>query len=232
MPGKTACLNGISSMATRQVLAELATAAAGAVGQALDLESVGGVDAERRVAAGEPLDLVFLASGAIERLQAARHVLAGSRVDLMRSHIWMAVREGAPVPPLGDEAQVREAVLRAASIGYSTGPSGTYLAGLFQRWGIHEEVERRLVKPPPGVPVGALIARGEVELGFQQRSELVGLHGVNAIGPLPGPIQHPTVFSGAVCATSTRPQHAARLLRFLACEQARTIKQAHGMEPA
>jgi len=133
---------------------------------------------------------------------------------------------------VADEAQVREAVLGARSLGYSTGPSGNYLTGLFQRWGIWEQVQPRLVKAPPGVPVGALIARGEVELGFQQRSELVGLDGVDAIGPLPDAIQHTTVFSGAVCVRSRAPQAAARLLDFMASDAASGILLAHGMAPA
>ena len=225
-------LSGISSMATRQVLAALARDAVAAVGTELLLESVGGVDAERRVAAGEALDLVFLAREAVDRLQAAGHVLAGSGVDLMRSQIWVAVRAGAAVPAVADEAQVRAAVLAARTIGYSTGPSGHYLTGLFQRWGILGQVEPRLVRARPGVPVGALIAAGEVELGFQQRSELVGLEGVDAIGPLPASIQHATVFAAAVCAASQRPDDARRLLRFLASPRADAIKQAHGMGPA
>lgn len=225
-------LSGISSMATRQVLAALARDALAATGTALALESVGGVEAERRVAAGEVLDLVFLARGALDRLQAAGHVVAGSIVDLMRSGIWVAVRAGAPVPAVADEAQLREAVLAARTIGCSTGPSGTYLTGLFEAWGIRERIAPRLVEARPGVPVGALIAAGEVELGFQQRSELVGLEGVHAIGPLPEAIQHTTVFAGAVCATSRHPGAARRLLEFLASPRADAVKQAHGMGPA
>ena len=228
----TTRLSGISSMATRQVLSALARDAVAATGTGLALESVGGVEAERRVAAGEALDLVFLARQALDRLEAAGHVVADSIVDLMRSDIWVAVRAGAPVPAVGDEAQLREAVLSARTIGYSTGPSGTYLTGLFEAWGIRERIEPRLVKARPGVPVGALIAAGEVELGFQQRSELVGLEGVHAIGPLPEAIQHTTVFAGAVCATSQRPGDARRLLEFLASPRADAVKQAHGMGPA
>lgn len=232
MPADPTRLSGISSMATRQVLAALAEDAASAVGTVLALESVGGVEAERRVAAGEAFDLVFLARAALDRLQSAGHVLAGSIVDLMRSEIWVAVREGAPPPPVATDAQLREAVLAARTIGYSTGPSGTYLIGLFEAWGIRERIGPRLVKAPAGVPVGALIAAGEVELGFQQRSELVGLGGVQALGPLPASIQHTTVFGAAVCAASPRPDHARRLLQFLASPRADAVKQAHGMGPA
>ncbi len=225
-------LDGLSSMATRQVLGALASGALAAGLSQVRITSVGGVDAEKRVMDGEPVDLVWLAAPALERLEAAGHLVPGSRRALMRSEIWVAVRADAPRPPVADEAQVREAVLAARTLGHSTGPSGTYLTGLFQRWSIREQVQPRLVQAPPGVPVAALIARGEVELGFQQRSELVGVEGVDAIGPLPDAIQHATVFSGAVCVRSRDPKAAARLLDFMASDAASGILLAHGMAPA
>jgi molybdate transport system substrate-binding protein len=227
-----AALSGLSSMATRQVLAALAGDALARGLAPVRITSIGGVDAEQRVMGGEAVDLVWLAAPALDRLQAGGHLVQGSLRALMRSEIWVAVREGAPRPAIGDADQVREAVLAARTLGYSTGPSGTYLSGLFQRWGIWDQVQSRLVKAPPGVPVGALIARGEVELGFQQRSELVGLDGVDAMGPLPEAIQHTTVFSGAVCIRSQRPEAAAGLLDFMASADAAGILLAHGMAPA
>jgi molybdate transport system substrate-binding protein len=232
MSTPAAPLSGLSSMATRQVLAALVQHHAQASGQQVQITSVGGVDAEQRVAAGEAVDLVWLAAPALARLESAGHLRAGSIRALMRTDIWVAVADGAPRPLLEDEDQVRQAVLAAPTLGYSTGPSGTYLTGLFQRWGIWEQVQPRLVKAQPGVPVGALIARGEVALGFQQRSELVGLAGVDAIGPLPDSIQHTTVFSGAVASTCVRPQAATAVLDYMSSAEAAGILLAHGMAPA
>src|SRR5262245_25560537 len=125
---------GISSMATRLLLAELASAYERKAGVRVRIESVGGVDAAKRVAAGEAFDVVFLASDAIDKLVASGHAVAGSRVDLVHSGVAVAVRQGAPELDIADEAAVRAAALAAPSLSYSTGPSGVALAKLFERW--------------------------------------------------------------------------------------------------
>ena len=225
-------ITGISSMATRAVLAELAAAYAQRTGTEVAIESVGGVDAARRVQAGEAFDAVFLAADALDKLIASGQVLAGSRVDLVRSAVAVAVRDGAPRPDIGCEAALKQAVRGAHSISYSTGPSGVYLTQLFERWGIADEVRRRLVQAPPGVPVGSLVARGEVELGFQQLSELMHLQGITVVGTLPPDIAFITTFSGAVCASAAQPAAARELLAFLAGPEAAEAKRHHGMDPA
>lgn len=224
----TTPLRGISSMATRLLLAELV----GAYEVPVRIESVGGVDAAKRVAAGEAFDVVILASDAIDKLVAAGHALAGSRVDLVHSGVAVAVREGAPRPDITSEDALRQAVLGARSLSYSTGPSGVALAALFQRWGVADTVAARLVVPPPGVPVGSLVATGEVELGFQQLSELLPLPGITVVGPLPPAVQITTTFSGAVCATCAQPQAARELLAYLASPGTAAVKLRQGMSPA
>jgi molybdate transport system substrate-binding protein len=228
----TSPLRGISSMATRQVLADLAAACRAASGREVTIESVGGVDAARRVQAGEAFDAVFLGSDAIDKLLASGHAVAGSRVDLVRSGVAVAVKAGAVRPDIGSEDAVRQAVLAAPAIGYSTGPSGTALLQLFQRWGIADQVRDRTVQARPGVPVGSMVASGEVALGFQQFSELKDLAGIDVVGPLPRTIQITTVFSGAVCATSTQPDAVRALLAFMASPATADMKRRHGMDPA
>lgn len=225
-------LRGISSMATRQVLAELVAGFAQQTGCQAQIESVGGVDAARRVQAGEAFDVVLLASEAIDKLLAAGHLLPGSRVDWVRSGVAVAVPEGAPLPDIATEAAVRQAVLVARSISLSTGPSGVALAQLFARWGIADEIAARMVPAPPGVPVGALVARGEVALGFQQLSELLHVPGITIVGPLPPAIQITTTFSAGVGAQSAHADQARALLAYLASPQASEAKRRQGMEPA
>ncbi|MBU9423506.1 substrate-binding domain-containing protein [Burkholderia gladioli] len=225
-------LSLISSMATRQLLARLAEDYRAATGQAMTIESVGGVDAARRVADGEAFDLVVLADAALVKLAAGGHLDGAGRVAIARSEVAVAVREDAPHPAIDSGAAVREAVLRARSIGYSTGPSGTHLEALFAQWGIAETIASRIVRARPGVLVAALIAAGEVELGFQQRSELLDQPGIAIVGPLPDEVQAVTVFAGAVGSLCTRREAAAAFLAFLASPQAAAAKLACGMSPA
>lgn len=223
-------LKMISSMATRELLAALAADYARQTGQAVQAEAGGGVDVARRVGEGEFFDVVVLASNAIDKLIAAAKVLPG-RIDVVESGIAIAVRKGARRVPVGSEEDVRRAVQSAATLSFSTGPSGVYLEHLFQRWGILEEVRPRIVVPPPGTPVGSLVADGRAELGFQQLSELMNLPGIEVLGPLPPAIQTLTVFSGGVCAASAQPVAARALLQFLASPATAELKRAHGMAP-
>jgi molybdate transport system substrate-binding protein len=225
-------LTGISSMATRALLAELGAMYTRESGHEVRFESVGGVDAAKRVAAGEVFDVVALARDAIDKLAAGGRLLAGSTVDVVRSGVAVAVRDGARRPDIASEPALKAAVLAARSIGYSTGPSGVQLQALFERWGIAEEIAPRMVTAPPGVPVGTLVARGEVELGFQQLSELMALPGIQVLGGLPAAVQIVTTFSAAVCATARQPDAARGLLAYLASPATADAKRRHGMEPA
>lgn len=225
-------IKGISSMATRQVLAELVELYGRQCADRVAIESVGGVDAAKRVQAGEVFDVVILASDAIGKLAASGHVVPASQVDLVHSGVAVAVRAGAPVPDISSEDAVRSAVLAARSLSYSTGPSGVALAKLFERWGIAQEIAPRIVQAPPGVPVGTLVARGEVELGFQQLSELLHVSGITLVGPLPPAIQITTTFSGAIAANARQPGAARALLAFMASPEAAAAKRRQGMDPA
>ena len=219
-------------MATRLLLNALAQDFTAQTGQVVAIESVGGVDAAKRVQAGEVFDAVFLASDAIDKLQTAGHLQSGSRVDLVHSGVAVAVQAGAPQPDISTEDAVRAAVLAAPTLSYSTGPSGVALAKLFERWGIVNTIKDRIVQAPPGVPVGTLVARGEVALGFQQLSELIHVEGIRIVGPLPTAIQITTTFSAGVGSQSTQPEAVRALLAFMASPQAAVAKQREGMQPA
>ncbi len=220
-------------MATRAVLADLADAWR-AERPDIDwaVESVGGVDAAKRVQAGEAFDAVVLAAGTIDQLTAAGHIVPGTRADLVRSGVAVAVRAGAPAVDIGSEDAVRQAVLQARSVSFSTGPSGVHLQQVFKRWGIADEIQPRLVQAPPGVPVGSLVARGEVELGFQQLAELMNLPGITVLGPLPPAIQVITVFSAGVSVTSAQAGAVRAALAWATSPGTADIKRRNGMESA
>lgn len=229
----TSALRVISSMATKSLLADLvALHAQASPGTEVNVESVGGVDAAKRVQAGEAFDAVVLASNAIDKLIAEGHVLAGSRVDLVHSGVAVAVRAGAAQPDISSEAALKAAVLAAHTLGYSTGPSGVQLAKLFERWGIAEQIADRIVTAAPGVPVGALVANGAVELGFQQLSELMNLEGIALLGPMPPEVQITTTFSAGIASASSQPEAVRELLGFLAAPATAEAKRRNGMDPA
>ncbi len=222
----------ISSMATRQLLADLGAEYTRHSGQTVETESVGGVDAAKRVQANEPFDVVVLAANAIDSLIAAGKVVEGSRVDLVTSSVAIAVRAGTKHPEIDTEHAVKDAVLAAKSISYSTGPSGVQLARLFERWGIADVIAPRLVQAPPGVAVGSLVASGQVELGFQQLSEMLDLPGIDVIGGLPPAIEIITTFSGGIATTCKNADAARDMLAWMASPAATAAKEKQGMDAA
>jgi molybdate transport system substrate-binding protein len=145
--------------------------------------------------------------------------------------VSIAVPSGGTRPDVSSEAAVKAAVLAASSLSYSTGPSGVYLEQLFARWGILETIRPRIVVPPPGIPVGSLVAGGEAALGFQQLSELLNVAGIEVLGPLPAAIQTITTFSGGISVRCEQPERAAQLLNYMCQPAATAVKQRYGMEP-
>ncbi|MCE4556583.1 substrate-binding domain-containing protein [Roseateles cellulosilyticus] len=222
-------LNGISSMATRTLVAELAQAHAQASGRAVAMHAAGGVDVVRRLRNGERFDVVVLADDALQAL--AREGWVGPVRAFADSAVAAAVPAGARAPVLASADDFRAAVLDATAIGYSTGPSGTALLALFQRWGLLDALRPRLVQAAPGVPVAALLARGEVSLGLQQRSELLGQPGITLLGDLPAEPAFTSRF-GAALGQAAGPG-AQALLDHLCSPDAAFTKRRHGMtEPS
>lgn len=225
-------IHGISSMATRDVLADAVEAWHRQGGEDVVFESVGGVEAARRIRDGEAFDVAVLATDAIAALVEAGRIAGASVVSIARSEVAIAVPRGAARPRIDSEAALRGAVLAARAPSYSSGPSGRALRRLFERWGIAEELRTRVLQPAPGMPVGALLADGRADLGFQQLSELMHLDGVDVIGPMPPGLEIVTTFAGGVCIAATHALSAQRLLRFFQSPAAGEAKRRHGMMPA
>jgi molybdate transport system substrate-binding protein len=219
-------------MATRQLLADLSDSFARSAPWTVEIESIGGVDAARKVRDGAAVDVVVLASKVMEQLENEGLIVAGTRSAVASSGVAIAVRAGLPHPAIASEEDVKQAVLGAAKISYSSGPSGDHLKRLFDRWGIADVIADRTVEAKPGIPVGQLVARGDADLGFQQLSEFLDVDGIEIVGPLPSDIQTTTIFTAGVSTRSAHPDGARAFLAHLVSPETRAVKQQLGMEAA
>jgi molybdate transport system substrate-binding protein len=224
-------LKVLSTQATEQAYRELVPQFEQASGHKVTTVFTGTLDANKRLAAGETYDLLVMSSASIDEHIKGGKVVPGSRVDVAKSGVAIAVRAGAPKPDIGTTEALKKALLAARSIGYSTGPSGNYVVALFQRMGIAEEVKPKLRQTPTGVFVASIIASGEAELGFQQVSELIAAPGVDYVGPLPADIQHMTVFSSGIAVGAKEADAAKALVKFITAPAAAAAFKKRGMEP-
>ena len=226
----------MSSGAMSAALRELIPAFERASGSTLTVVSGGSVAGAAdsipdRLQRGERADVVIMAAAGIDDLAKAGQLVAGSRVDLARSSIGIAVRAGAAKPDIASVNALRRALLAAKSVAYSASVSGVYVSTeLFQRLGIAAEMRSKSRKVE-GEPVGAVVARGEAELGFQQISELRPVPGVDVVGPLPADVQRVTVFSAAAGARSANPTGGRALIAFLSSPAAAAAIAKSGMDP-
>jgi molybdate transport system substrate-binding protein len=191
----------------------------------------GTADMMKRLNGGETVDLVIIGTNSLDELIKLGKIEPGSRVDFVKSGVGVAVRAGARKPDISSGDAVKQALLSASSIGYSSGPSGVYLDGLFQRMGIADQLKSKLKQPPSGGSVGEMVARGDVEIGFQQVSELIHVSGIDFLGPLPPDIQQITVFSSGIHTAATKPDAAKALVRFLTSPSSAIVIKKNGLEP-
>ena len=185
-----------------------------------------------RLKRGEVVDIVIVADDLLRRLIEEGSVLGDTRTPLARSGIGMAVRAGAPKPDISTVDGLRRVIQQAKSIGYSASVSGEYVTKeLFQRLGIAEEALAKSRFVGGGERVGAVIARGELEIGFQQMSELLPVQGIDHITPLPPEVQKTSVFSAGVAAKCPDIETARKVIAFLASKEANAAIAKSGLEP-
>lgn len=183
-----------------------------------------------RLSHNEPADVLLMVGSALDTLMADGRAVPGSRVDLARSVIGMAVKAGSPAPDISTVDALKRTLLAAKSIAYSDSASGVYLEKeLFPRLGIAEQM-RKTARMIPGDPVGGVVARGDAELGFQQISELKPIPGITIVGPIPDAVQSVTVYAAGIAGGSTHKAEAKALIAFLAGPEAATAVRATGME--
>ena len=220
-----------TTQATEEAYRELAPQFEKATGHKVTTVFTGTLDVQKRLAAGESYDMIIMAGPAIDVQIKAGKVVAGSRVDLAKSGVGVGVPKGAPKPDISTTETLKETVLAAKSIGYSTGPSGVYLITLFEKLGVADRVKGKLKQTPTGVFVGTLIANREVEIGFQQVSELGNFAGVDYVGPLPTDVQQTTLFSSGSMVGAKEAEAAKALVKFLTTPEAGAAFKKRGMEP-
>ena len=200
-------------------------------GHIVTTEWVPTVDLMARLKSGETPDLVIMSVNGIDELIALGKFASDSRVDMVKSGIGIAIRAGEPRPDVSTAAGLEEALRAAKAVAYSTGPSGVYLVGLFDRMGLTEILKPKL-KIIKGEPVGAVVARGDAEIGFQQVPELLPVKGIDFIGPLPADIQQITVFSAGRPSGAKNVAGANELVAFLKTPSSIEVFKRTGLQAA
>ena len=218
-------------MATRQILAELATTYTKATGRHVVVDSVGGVDAAKRIRAGAAYDLAILASDALTHLADDGLVVRDSLRVFAVSSTAVAVPSGAVKPATCDEATIKDLLGRARAVGLSSGPSGTHVRAMLDAWNANAAKAPHIVQSAPGVPVARLLASGDVDVGFQQLSELLGEPGIDIVGVVPEALVPITTFTVGMCRSAADVAQTHALIAFLLSAEAMPIKRRFGMEP-
>jgi len=221
----------MASMAIKDAYLEVLPAFETSSGHKVTTIWAGTVDIMKRIGGGEVVDVVVASAPSIEGLTKQGRIVPGSAVPVAKSGIGVAVKAGAPRPDISSGDALKRALLAAKSIGYSTGPSGVYIAELTQRMGIADAIKAKVVQAGPGMSVGEFIARGEAEIGFQQVSELLPVKGIDYIGPLSADVQLVTVFPAGLSAAAPAPEAAKALMTFLRSPEAAAAFKRSGMEP-
>ena len=221
----------LSTQATEDTYRELVPQFEKATGHKITTIFTGTLNVQKRLADGESYDMIIMAGPAIDAQIKAGKAIAGSRVDIAKSGVAVGVPKGAPKPDISTTEALKKTILAAKSIGYSTGPSGVYILTVFEKLGVADQVKGKLKQTPSGVFVGTIIANREVEIGFQQVSELGNFPGVDYVGPLPADVQQTTVFSSGIIVGAKEAEAAKALVKFLTTPEAGAAFKKRGMEP-
>ncbi len=197
-----------------------------------DYGTVGGMAA--RIQDGESADVIIASGPQIGELEKNSKVVTGSRTDLGKTGIGIFVRKGASKPDIGSVDSFKRTMLASKSIGWNDPAAGApvsiYMLGVFERLGISQEMKSKTIVFKQRSERFEAVARGDVEIGFNQISEIVAAAGVDLVGPLPAAIQHYTLFSAGIVSNSVKKDEALALLRFISAPDAKAVMKAKGFE--
>lgn len=231
MLARAAELTVASPLAVKEAVSEIGAAFERQSGLRVHWVWGGSEAIARRVTQGEVFDVVINTREGLARLAAAGNMAAGPGADFATSGVGVAARSDRPRPDVSTVAGLTAALLAAPSIAISSGASGRYLEALFQRLGVAEAMAPKLRQPPSGTQIGQMLARGEVDLGFQQVTELVHAEGFAYLGPLPAEVQHLTTWSAGVHAGAPQAAAAEAFVRALKAPPAQAPIRRSGMAP-
>ena len=208
------------------------------VGKALDIEAditfgtVGALQA--KLAAGETADVLILGAPAIAKMEQSGALVAGTRKDIARTSIGVAVREGAPAPDISTAEAFKQALIGARAVAFSDaavgGSAGVHLAALWGRIGLAEEIKRKAMPQKTGGEVAARVAEGKADLGLTLIAEIVPIKGARVIGKIPAPLGNDTTYAAGISASSTERAAAAAFIAALANPAERDVWTAAGFE--
>ncbi|MGY2805679.1 molybdate ABC transporter substrate-binding protein [Bradyrhizobium sp. USDA 4506] len=221
----------LASGATKEIINEILPAFENDSGHKVAITFTGTANIKKHIAAGETYDLVIVGAPVIDAFAQQGKIASGTRTDLMKSGVGVAVRAGASKPDIGSSEALKKTLLAAKSIGYSSGPSGDHVLNLVERMGIADQVKSKMKQVPSGSRISTMIESGEAEIGFQQISELIHEKGIDYLGPLPSELQKITVFSAGLHTGAKEPEAAKALVKALTAPNAATVIKAYGMEP-
>jgi molybdate transport system substrate-binding protein len=192
-------------------------------------------DLKKRIEAGETADVMILSRPVLDGLQTQGKVAQGSIVNVGSSYVAIGVRTGAPKPDISTAEKLKSALLEAKSISYADpakgGASGVYFAKVIDRLGIADQVKSKTVLVP-GAQAGELVAKGEVEMGIAQASEIAAVPGAQVVGPLPGDLNSAIVFAVGIGSVSKDPAAAKSLIELLTSPTGAAVLKSKGMDPA
>ncbi len=229
---EAADISVIAANAVRGALLELGAAFEKSSSHKVATQWGGTTAIAKRIESGDVFDIVLIGSEQIDALIAKGKLAAGSRADFAKSGIGIAITSGVRKPDVSTREALKNAVLAAKSVAYSSGPSGYYIAELFRKMGIADQIKDKVKQPPSGVQVGEMLARGDAELGFQQISELMHRKGIHYLGPLPPDIQNVTIYSAGLHVAARDAEVAKSLIKFLTSSGSESALQKIWMDPA